>query len=250
MDSLRIVSPLVAVAGRTGAPSKVSRDEVAFAGKRYLNSLLRAGGEPVVIAPQTFAADGAQDLLQRFDALLLMGGPDVDPLLYGQTASAQVYGVSPAQDQFESALLLAAITVGIPVLAICRGMQLANVVLGGTLVQHLGNLANAASLVAHAPGEFPVGAEFVVHDITLTPGSWLTSATGASRVHGASFHHQGIDQVAPGFAAVGHAPDGLLEAIEHEEHRIVGVQWHPEDTSADDPAQQGIYNAFIARARK
>ncbi len=243
------MTPLIAVAGRTGAPSKVSRDEVAFAGKRYLNSILRAGGEPVVIAPQVLDAESAREVLQRFDALLLMGGPDVDPQLYGQTASAQVYGVSPAQDRFESALLQAAIDLRLPILAICRGMQLANVVLGGTLVQHLASLPNAASLVAHAPGEFPVGAEFVVHDIVLSPGSWLATATGAQRVHGASFHHQGIDQLAPGFSAVGHAPDGLLEAIEHEEHRIVGVQWHPEDTSADDAAQQGIYDAFVATAR-
>ena len=89
------MTPLVAVAGRTGAPSKVSRDEVAFAGKRYLHSLLRAGGEPVVIAPQQFANDDAAELMSRFDALLLMGGPDVDPSLYGQKASPQVYGVSP-----------------------------------------------------------------------------------------------------------------------------------------------------------
>ena len=244
-----MAAPLIAVAGRTGAPSKVSRDEVAFAGKRYLNSILRAGGEPVVVAPQMFRTAGAAELMQRFDALVLMGGPDVDPSLYGQTASSQVYGVSPEQDQFETAMLHGALTHGLPVLAVCRGMQLANVVLGGTLVQHLGSLPNAASLVAHAPGEFPVGAEFVVHDVELTSASWLARATGSRRVRGASFHHQGIDVLAPGFNAVGHASDGLLEAIEHEEHRIVGVQWHPEDTSADDAAQQGIYDAFVEWAR-
>ena len=75
------MTPLIAVAGRTGAPSRVSRDEVAFAGKRYLNSILRAGGEPVVIAPQVFVDDDASELLPRFDALVLMGGPDVDPAL-------------------------------------------------------------------------------------------------------------------------------------------------------------------------
>ena len=244
------MTPLIAVAGRTGAPSKVSRDEVAFAGKRYLNSLLRAGGEPVVIAPQMFESGGAVELMRRFDALVLMGGPDVDPSRYGQRSSASVYGVSPQQDEFESSLLNAAIDNELPVLAVCRGMQLANVVLGGTLVQHLADLPNAASLVAHAPGEFPVGAEFVVHDIALDTESWLAGAAGTSVVHGASFHHQGIDRLAEGFVAVGHAPDGLLEAIEHREYRIVGVQWHPEDTAADDAAQQGIYDAFVERARK
>jgi putative glutamine amidotransferase len=244
------VTPLIAVAGRTGAPSRVSRDEVAFAGKRYLHSLLRAGAEPVVIAPQQFGNDdAAAELMSRFDALVLMGGPDVDPSLYGEQASPQVYGVSPQQDAFESALLRAAIANQRPVLAVCRGMQLANVVLGGTLVQHLGDTPKAASLVAHAPGEFPVGAEFVLHDINLVADCWLARATQRTSLRGASFHHQGIDRLAAGFRAVGHAPDGLLEAIEHDAHRIIGVQWHPEDTSADDAAQQGIYDSFVRSAR-
>ncbi|MEY3481978.1 MAG: hypothetical protein RLZ40_21 [Actinomycetota bacterium] len=243
------MTPLIAVAGRTGAPSRVSRDEVAFAGKRYLNSILRAGGEPVVVAPQVFVDDDASELLSRFDAFVLMGGPDVDPALYGQKASPNVYGVSPQQDRFETAMLRGALANELPVLAVCRGMQLTNVVLGGTLVQHLGDLTNASSLVAHAPGEFPVGAEFALHDVELESGCWLARATGATRVRGASFHHQGIDRLAPGFNSVGRAPDGLLEAIEHQEHRIIGVQWHPEDTSADDPQQQGIYDAFVDLAR-
>jgi len=100
----------------------------------------------VVVAPQTFHGDGAAELMQRFDALVLMGGPDVDPSRYGQTASAHVYGVSPQQDEFEAALLHGAMTNGLPVLAVCRGMQLANVVLGGSLVQHLADLPNASSL--------------------------------------------------------------------------------------------------------
>jgi len=243
------VTPLIAVAGRTGAPSRVSRDEVAFAGKRYLNSILRAGGEPIVIAPQVFTDDDANELLSRFDALVLMGGPDVDPSLYGQQASPNVYGVSPQQDRFETAMLHGALANELPVLAVCRGMQLTNVVLGGTLVQHLGDLPNAASLVAHAPGEFPVGAEFALHEVELVRDCWLARATGATRINGASFHHQGIDRLAAGFRPVAHAPDGLLEAIEHERHHIIGVQWHPEDTSADDPRQQGIYDAFVDLSR-
>lgn len=243
------MTPLIAVAGRSGAASRVSRDEVAFAGKRYLHSLLRAGGEPVVITPQQFDEDGAAELLSRFDALLLTGGPDVDPKMYGQEPSEHVYGVAPEQDRFEESLLKAAIANEIPVLAVCRGMQLTNVVLGGTLIQHLGDLPNAAMLVKHAPGEFPVGAEFVLHDVELNGDSWLSRAAKQTRIRGASFHHQGIDRLAPGFRAVGHASDGLLEAIEHESHRIIGVQWHPEDTSAEDLAQQGIYDSFVDLAR-
>ncbi len=243
------VSPLIAVAGRNGAPSKVSRDSVAFAGRRYLNCVLRAGGEPVVISPQQISASDAESLIARFDGLVLMGGPDVDPTLYGQAPSRHIYGVSPEQDAFESALLRAALKVDMPVLAICRGMQLANVVLGGTLVQHLGDVANVNQLVDHAPPNFPVGAEFVVHEVRLEEGSRLAQSMGTCTIQGASFHHQGIGNLAPGLEVVGRSVDGLLEAFEHQNHWLIGVQWHPEDTAADDPAQQKLYDAFVERAR-
>jgi putative glutamine amidotransferase len=178
-----------------------------------------------------------------------MGGADVDPSLYGQQASPHIYGVLREQDAFESALLRAALQVDIPILAICRGMQLANVVLGGSLVQHLGDLANAAELVDHAPANFPVGAEFVLHEVRLDEDSRLAKSMGTCTFQGASFHHQGIGDLAPGLNVVGRSSDGLLEAFEHRDHWLIGVQWHPEDTAIDDPVQQKLYDAFVERAR-
>lgn len=243
------VSPLIAVAGRNGAPSRVSRDSVAFAGRRYLNCILQAGGEPVVISPQQITDDDAKSLIARFDGLVLMGGADVSPSLYGQESGPHIYGVLPEQDAFESALFRAALHVDVPILAVCRGMQLANVALGGTLVQHLGDLTNAAELVDHAPTNFPVGAEFVLHEVRLNEGSRIAQSMGTCTIQGASFHHQGIGELAPGLDIVGRSSDGLLEAFEHRDHWLIGVQWHPEDTAVDDPAQQGLYNAFVDRAR-
>lgn len=241
--------PLIAIAGRQGAPSRVSRDSVCFAGRRYLDSVLRAGGEPVVISPQPIDDDESDDLISRFDGLILMGGGDVNPALYGQEVGPHIYGVLESQDHFEASLLRAALRHAKPVLAICRGMQLANVVLGGTLVQDLSELPNAAELVDHKPTGFPVGAEYTLHEVRLENDSILAHAVGGTSIQGASFHHQGIGTLAPGFKPAGWAPDGLLEAIEHEDHWLVGVQWHPEDTSADDPQQQRIYEAFVDRAR-
>lgn len=241
--------PLIAIAGRQGAPSRVSRDSVCFAGRRYLDSVLRAGGEPVVISPQSISKPESEELMSRFDGLILMGGGDVDPSRYGQQAGPHVYGVLESQDQFEASLLESSLALGKPVLAICRGMQLANVVLGGTLVQDLGDLPNADQLIDHKPTGFPVGAEYTLHEIRLEAGSFLAEAVGSNVVDGASFHHQGIGELATGFRAVGFAPDGLLEAIEHEHHFLVGVQWHPEDTAADDPRQQKIYDSFVERSR-
>ena len=243
------VSPLIAVAGRNGAPSRVSRDSVAFAGRRYLNCILQAGGEPVVISPQQITDDDAKSLIARFDGLVLMGGADVSPSLYGQESGSHIYGVLPEQDAFESALFRAALDIDVPILAVCRGMQLANVALGGTLVQHLGDLTNAAELVDHAPTNFPVGAEFVLHEVRLNEGSRIAQSMGTCTIQGASFHHQGIGELAPGLDIVGRSSDGLLEAFEHRDHWLIGVQWHPEDTAVDDPAQQCLYDAFVGRAR-
>ena len=241
--------PLIAIAGRQGAPSRVSRDSVCFAGRRYLDSVLRAGGEPVVISPQAIDDSESDDLISRFDGLILMGGGDVNPALYGQQSGPHIYGVLESQDHFEASLLRAALRHTKPVLAICRGMQLANVVLGGTLVQDLSELDNAAELIDHKPTGFPVGAEYTLHEVRLENDSFLAQAVGGTSIQGASFHHQGIGILAPGFKPAGWAPDGLLEAIEHEDHWLVGVQWHPEDTSADDPQQQRIYEAFVDCAR-
>jgi putative glutamine amidotransferase len=222
---------------------------VCFAGRRYLDSVLRAGGEPVVISPQPITDGESNELMERFDGLILMGGGDVDPARYGQEAGPHIYGVLESQDHFETSLLEAAVRTAKPVLAICRGMQLANVALGGTLVQDLSDLPNAGDLIDHKPTGFPVGAEYTLHEIRLAEGSTLSRAVGGTSIQGASFHHQGIGVLANGFKEVGWAPDGLLEAIEHDEHWLVGVQWHPEDTSADDPQQQRIYEAFVERAR-
>ena len=184
--------PLIAIAGRQGAPSRVSRDSVCFAGRRYLDSVLRAGGEPVVISPQPIDDDESDDLISRFDGLILMGGGDVNPALYGQEAGPHIYGVLESQDHFEASLLRAALRHAKPVLAICRGMQLANVVLGGTLVQDLSELPNAAELVDHKPTGFPVGAEYTLHEVRLENDSILAHSVGGTSIQGASFHHQGI----------------------------------------------------------
>ena len=244
------MSPLIALAGRYGAPSRVSRDAVSFAGRRYLDAILRAGGEPVVISPQPLTTEDAKAMMQRFDGLVLMGGADVNPALYGQTAGPHIYGVQPEQDTFETSLLNAALKLDLPVLAVCRGMQLANVVLGGSLVQHLGELANASDLLAHAPKQFPVGEEFALHQVNIEAGSKMAQALGATQINGASFHHQGIDRLADDLIAVGYAPDGILEAVEHRTKWLLGMQWHPEDTAATDSAQQNLYNAFVRRSRE
>ncbi|MBM3828586.1 MAG: gamma-glutamyl-gamma-aminobutyrate hydrolase family protein [Actinobacteria bacterium] len=240
--------PPIAIAGRGAAAGRVSRSAISFAGRVYLDAVLRAGGEPLTLSPRELRHDEALQLLKGFRALVLMGGADVDPHLYGQQRHPQVYGVNAEQDHFEMALIHAANEMRLPTLAVCRGIQLVNVALGGTLIQHIGDVPGA---VQHAPGKFPAGQEYVLHDVDISPRTRLSKAVGATKVNVASFHHQGIDVVGKGLKVVARSADGLVEGLEHtgRDRWLIGVQWHPEDTAATDPYQQNLYDALISVAR-
>lgn len=239
--------PLIAVAGRIAAAGRVSRSAISFAGRVYLDAILRAGGEPITLSPREIRHDDAVELLDRFDGLVLMGGADVDPHLYGQQRQPHVYGVNAEQDHFEMALVHAALALKTPVLAVCRGIQIVNVALGGTLIQHIGDIPG---VVEHAPSKFPAGQDFVLHDVEVTKGTKLSAVMGSVRARVASFHHQGLDTIGSGLKVTATSSDGLVEALEHtgSGQWILGVQWHPEDTAATDPRQQSLYDALVKRA--
>jgi putative glutamine amidotransferase len=239
--------PLIAVAGRLGPAGKVARTPVVFGGRRYLEAVLRAGGQPVLITPQPLDEAGAKELLGRFDGLVLMGGPDVDPDLFGQHPHPKVYGVNREQDDFEIALVRAALAIELPTLAVCRGLQVANVALGGTLVQHLEHDEDTGT---HAPDGFPAPPEGVVHPVDVAAGTLLAEALGTTAPHGASYHHQALDQLGDGLRVTAVGPDGVIEAAEYGSGWFVGVQWHPEDTAADDPEQQALFDTLVAEARQ
>jgi putative glutamine amidotransferase len=241
--------PLIAVAGRIGAAGKVSRTEVAYAGRRYLDAVARAGGEAVMVPPRSLDHAQACQLLARFDGLLLMGGADVDPALYGQVSHPATYGVDRRNDDFEIALCRAAAELAVPTLAVCRGMQVANVAFGGTLHQHLAELATDP-VIAHGPQGFPAPTEGVEHALAVAPGSRLAAILSDRGVPPAiSYHHQGLDRLGVGLVATAWASDGVVEAIERDTGWFIGLQWHPEDTAATDPAQQALYDALVAESR-
>ncbi|WP_240739948.1 gamma-glutamyl-gamma-aminobutyrate hydrolase family protein [Leucobacter triazinivorans] len=198
-----------------------------------LRSVIRAGGEPLTLFAESAAP--AEERLQGLDGLLVPGGADVDPRRYGQ---APIDATAPAdfaaQDQFEADMMEAALRLGIPVLAICRGFQLLNVEHGGTLVQDL-------------PADSPHRNE--VHEVTLEPDSALAGALGISTLPVSSYHHQAVDRVGAGLRVVGRAPDGVVEAVEREDAELIAVQWHPEDTAAMDARQQALFDWLVDRAR-
>lgn len=163
----------------------------------------------------------ARALVDRLDGLVLVGGDDVDPRRYGQAPGPFTTLVNPRGDQFEIDLVAAALDKSIPVLGICRGQQILNVALGGTLEQHL-ELGKGES---HGSYAYPRAHR--VHDVEFTDGSTHATVYG-TRTRVNSFHHQAVDRLGDGVTVVGHSPDGVPEAIEVAGTSAIGVQWHPE----------------------
>jgi putative glutamine amidotransferase len=219
------VTALIAVPGRRRDDIRGARGGAVVAGRRYLEAITRAGGVPAVLDP-THPVD--PEVLRRFDGLLLLGGGDIDPARYGAPdRHPDVDGVDEHHDAFELATLRAALDLDLPVLAICRGCQVLNVALGGTLRQHVDDHRG------------------LLHPVALAPGSRTEAAMGTSNPIGWSRHHQVIDRVGDGLVVTACEPGGLVEGVELPERWVVGVQWHPEDSAAEDPAQQGLFDAFV-----
>ena len=205
----------------------------------YVDAVLRAGGQPVIVN------DGRdpKELLARVDALVLTGGPDVDPARYGEAPHPSVYGVDAAADEFECALAEAALVRSVPMLAICRGIQVLNVARGGTLHQHI---ADDPGVPPHGrPGEAGGARE---HEVALDRDSLVAQVMDATLVNASCHHHQAIATLGDGLRVVGRAADGIVEALELDGAFLLAVQWHPEDTAADDRAQQRLFDALVNRA--
>jgi len=237
---------LIGVTGHRFEPGRVFEHKRALAIQSdYCDGVARAGGLPMLLTPQPYDAAEAAEVIGSLSGLVLTGGPDVDPARYGQEPAPEVYLASELQDSFEASLLHAALEAGLPVLTICRGTQLLNVELGGTLRQHI---TGVEGLGNHGiPGQ--VGHP---NEVTLTDGSLAAEVMGATTVHGMCHHHQAIDSVGEGLVVTGVHGDGIVEVVEHRDTDswLLGVQWHPEETAADDPANQALFDHLVAAARR
>jgi gamma-glutamyl-gamma-aminobutyrate hydrolase PuuD len=208
---------------RERAKTLVWDTEFALLHNVYVDAVARAGGIPVLLPPQEH---GAAEVTARLDALVLSGGSDIDPERYEQQPHQHTKVVRPWRDEWELRLLKHALDGNLPVLGVCRGAQLLNVALGGTLDQHL------PDTVGHA-GHCPEPGVFGEIRVNLRPGSVLAGALGPE-TKVACYHHQAIDKVAPGLEVAGWSDDGTVEAVEMPGRRFVlGVQWHPEQDGED-----------------
>ncbi|WP_327342203.1 gamma-glutamyl-gamma-aminobutyrate hydrolase family protein [Streptomyces europaeiscabiei] len=226
--------PLIAIPARFSATTSALRYAAEVNARALIEAVWRAGGEPASIHP----ADGdAVARLARFDGVLLPGGGDLAPYRYGAADTHDsVYDVDEVQDAFDLEVARAALRSGIPLLAVCRGLQVVNVALGGTLEQDMGGPEHEH--------------RHLVHPVALRRGTVLERATGAQKVEASCYHHQRVDRLGEGLEVTARAADGTAEGLELRGAPgwFTAVQWHPEDTAHEDPAQQALFDALVRAA--
>lgn len=236
-------APLIGISG------SITQDETQHVLLRdYMRAVIAGGGVPMLLSPDL--TDALLDAcLARLSGLLLAGGNDASPALFGEQPIEQLGEVNPLRDQFEVRLLRRAVALRMPVLGICRGVQMMTAALGGTLWQDLASqyrTPNGKPPIAHRqtrPGRYPS------HEVSIVPDTRLAALLGGETLSVNSFHHQAVRDAAPGMRVSALAPDGVIEAVEHETLPFfLGVQWHPERAFASDGRALKLFSELVRHA--
>jgi gamma-glutamyl-gamma-aminobutyrate hydrolase PuuD len=210
----------------------------------YVTALENAGLIPLIVPPLT-SPDAAAAVLDSVAGLVLTGGGDIDPALYGEKRHEKVHSISAARDATEVALIKEAQERGTPVFAICRGIQILNVALGGTLVQDIPSQCETD--IAH---DDESARNSRTHEIAVEPDSLIAKAVGTEHLTVNSFHHQSVKRVADGMRVTARSPDGIIEGLESTDDSwwVMAVQWHPEEmTDSTEPWDRGLFKAFARK---
>ncbi|MGE5654042.1 MAG: gamma-glutamyl-gamma-aminobutyrate hydrolase family protein [Bacillota bacterium] len=220
-----------------------SKESQYAMGVTYVESVKKAGGIPVML---TFVeGDDVHELLEHLDGVLFSGGPDMDPSFFGEEPHQRLGGISPERDAFEVEACREAMAMGLPILGICRGCQLINVVAGGNLVQ---------DIPAQVPGAIKHGQDaprwHASHTARIRPGTKLASILESDKISVNSYHHQSVKDVAPNWLVSAVAADGVIEAIEDPNQPFcLGIQWHPE-CFYEYTAFDALFRAFVEACRE
>lgn len=245
--------PLIGIPGQTlqaidGIPEGLPHSWVM--NSRYYLAAAEAGGVPVMVPLFEEDPDTLRAVYDRLDGLLLAGGVDMDPVTFGEAPHPNLGRTDRARDLVELQLASWAIADRKPVLGLCRGHQVLNVALGGTLWQDIGTQVPTAIKHDCFPNE-GYARDYLAHDVAITPGSRIHAAFDSNSVWVNSMHHQAVKALAPGLLGSAQAPDGLVEAIESgTSHFLVGVQWHPEIFTDRDERTRRLFHDFVAAARQ
>ena len=235
---MSVTKPIIGV-GSDVLQEKGERDR-AFVYTTYVESLRRAGAIPVIIPPQP---ENAVDIAEELDGILLAGGDDCDPSVYGEQRHPTVEPMDPRRQKNDLTLARIARDRGIPTLGICLGVQVMNVAAGGTLIQDIDSEMRTDIEHASEPSDR------LRHDVLIQDGTRLAGILGEQELEVNSSHHQAIRHVGDGLRVTAHAPDGIIEGLEDPAHPFyLGVQWHPEDMPGERSASS-LFGAFVEAAR-
>ncbi|MGW6173741.1 gamma-glutamyl-gamma-aminobutyrate hydrolase family protein [Arthrobacter sp. NPDC055138] len=227
--------PLIGVPGMWSSSVHGLRYDGVAVAAAVLRCIVRAGGEPVIMFPGT--GDSPAEQLARLDGVVLPGGADVAPSLYGAEPDEHYWPTDyDGQDAYEAGIIEGCLAADVPLLAICRGLQLLNVGRGGTLIQHLG------------PGE--VQHKGTVHPVQVAAGSLLAEVIGGDAADVSSYHHQAIGILGEGLTVAASARDGVVEAVEVPGAPMLAVQWHPEDTAETNASDHALFQWVVRAAAR
>lgn len=220
--------------------------ERAYVNAAYLRAVQEAGGVPVLLPPHLDARSRYQ-LRERLDGMLLTGGADLDPARFDEARHPATYDVAPARDELEIELVSSALEREMPLLAICRGIQVLNVALGGSLWQDI--QSQLGSPITHTQKE---PRDRATHLVNVGGETRLAEIAGGPELQVNSFHHQALKTLGTGLRAVAWAPDGVIEGLELPDAGalVLGVQWHPEELVGHDPAARRLFRALVAAAER
>ena len=219
-----------------------------FINSVYLRAIRNAGGIPMTF-PMEVTEDDLRDLVTLTDGVLFTGGDDIHPFLYGEETDAKCGNVSQPRDSMEMALVPLVMEFGKPIFGICRGIQILNTAMGGTLYQDIPSQFKSELSIAHRQ---PFAYKVPSHTVDITPGTLLSRILGEEHASIAvnSMHHQAIKDVAPGLEVCGYAPDKMIEAVYAPDYPfLLGVQWHPEHLTTSQPDAAKLFAAFVDACR-
>jgi|SRR5579872_5389013 len=241
--------PVIGIATQTLPAVPGERPSCWVMGRSYIEELRKVGAIPWIIPLVPHDTDTLQQIFDRLDGVFITGGVDVDPSHYGESKSPLCGDTDPDRDAVEIGLLRHALKQNLPILAVCRGIQILNVACGGTLYQDVTSQVPSAMKHDYFPTREKPCRKFLAHDIVVKPNSRLGRILGNDVVQVNSMHHQAIKDLAPNLTPTAHAADGIIEAVESTDERyLIAVQWHPEELTESHPGMARLFSSFAEAA--